>query len=163
MTATADFMNKDAMTAERSLMLDGGRMLVRTLQRIFGAGLFLAAFVIWLAPVSAQAEMMLLRLFLSAAAALAGIGMMLASGRPRSPEVRIDTIRRTVSLVRPDVAGRQAVLSHCGFRDLGAAEVEGHVVRLWDAEGQLLAVVTLTDRTVLESLTNGLRDAGKIA
>ncbi|APE43832.1 hypothetical protein BOO69_10715 [Sulfitobacter alexandrii] len=144
-------------------MVDGGRMLVRSVQRIFGAGLFLAAFVIWLAPVTEQHEVMLFRLFLSAAAAIAGIGLMLASGRPASPEVRIDTIRRTVSLVRPGVEGRHAMLSHCAFADLGAAEITGGVVRLWDGGGRLLAVVTLTDKVVLNSLINGLRDAGKIA
>ncbi len=163
MTAAADFTKGSATTREPVSMVDGGRMLARTLQRICGAGLFLAAFVIWLAPGTAEAEMMLFRLLLSVAAAVAGLGMMLASSKPEAPEIEIDTIRRTVSLVRPDGYGVREVLTCSSFAELGAAEVSGPVVRLWDAQGVLLAVATLTDTSLRNSLINGLRDAGKIA
>lgn len=163
MTAAADFTKGGATMREPASMVDGGRMLARTLQRIVGAGLFLAAFVIWLAPATAQSDVMLFRLLLSVAAVVAGLGMMLASGKPDAPEVEIDTIRRTVSLVRPGGYGEREVLTSCAFADLRAAEVSGAVVRLWDAQGILLAVATLTDATLRNSLVNGLRDAGKIA
>lgn len=163
MTATADFMKDGATTLEPASMVDGGRMLMRSAQRVIGASLFLAAFVLWLAPGTAQQDVMLFRLLLSVAAAVAGLGMMLASGKPEAPAVEIDTIRRTVSLVRPDRNGQKQVLTRCAFADLGHAEINGHVVRLWDGDGVLLAVVTLTNQVLLKSLVNGLRDVGKIA
>ena len=163
MTATADFIQTSSPAHEPVRMVDGGRMLIRGAQRVSGAALLLSAFGLWLIPASAQHDVMLFRLMLSVAAAVAGVGMMLASGRPDTPSVQIDTIRREVSLVRPGYRGAAAVLQRCAFGDLARAEVKGTSVRLWDAQERLIAEVSLTKGPALNSLLAGLRDAGKIA
>jgi hypothetical protein len=163
MTATADFMQGKTPAIEPARMVDGGRMLVRGAQRVAGAALLLSAIGIWLIPASVQHDVMLFRLMLSVAAAVAGVGMMLASGRPDMPAVQIDTIRREVSLVRPGYRGASAVLQRCTFGDLSRAEVDGTCVRLWDADERLIAEISLTKGPTLNSLLAGLRDAGKIA
>lgn len=164
MTATAEFMNVEAAKLEQVRMADGGRMVVRAVQRVFGAALTLAAIGIWVAPgASWESDVMLFKLVLSVTALLAGFGLMHSSSAPTAPEVEIDTIRREVRLLRPASDGSAQVLQRCAFSALSRAEQRGGHVRLWGPSGALLAEVTLTDRDALKSLIAGLRDADKLA
>ncbi len=164
MTATAEFMKVEAAKLEPVHMADGGRMVVRAVQRLLGVALTLAAIGIWVAPgASWESDVMLFKLVLSVTALLAGFGLMHTSSTPSAPEVEIDTIRREVRLLRTAGDGSAEVLQRCAFADLSRAEQRGGHVRLWGQSGALLAEVTLTDRGVLKSLLAGLRDAGKLA
>ena len=163
MTATADFMESKGRAVEPVRMADGGRMVIRGMQRLFGAALMLAAFGGMSPRVAVQHDMMLLRLILSVAAVIAGAGLLLASATPDAPSVQIDTIRREIKLVRVGRGGKADVVQRSAFSDLGRAEVDGFCVRLWDAEDRLLAEVTLANGPLLNSLIAGLRDAGKLA
>ncbi len=163
MTATSEFMSVKAAKPAPVRMADGGRMVVRVAQLLFGAALTLAAIGIWLAPgASWESDVMLLKLVLSLTALLAGFGLMHSSSTPSAPEVEIDTIRREVRLVRPAANGSAEILQRCAFNALSRAEQRGGHVRLWDQSGDLLAEVTLTDRDTLKSLVAGLRDTGKL-
>ena len=162
MTATADFTIDHDVSIEPVRMTGGARMLVRLGQRLLGASLAMAAVGLWLAPgASWESDIMLFKLILSLTAILAGFGLMTASVRPAAPEIQIDTIRREVRLVRRD-KGQEVLLQSSSFADLAHAEFDGTNVQLWDAEGQFLAEVALTDRKALNSLIAGLRDAGKL-
>ena len=106
MTATSEFMNIQAPTLEPARMVDGGRMIIRSAQRLIGAALTLAAIGIWIAPgASWESDVMLFKLILSLTAVIAGLGLMGASTAPRAPEIQIDTIRREVRLVRRQRGG----------------------------------------------------------
>ena len=163
MMSTAEFMNIKAATAEPVRMADGGRMIMRGTQRLFGVSLALAAVGLWLAPgASWENDVMLFKLILSVMAVLAGFGLLQASIKPKSVEVEIDTIRREVRLTRPASDGSSALLERCAFADLARAERDDNRIRLWGPSNKLLAEVTMTDRAVLCSLVVGLRDAGKL-
>ncbi|MFK7834921.1 MAG: hypothetical protein AB8B60_01760 [Sulfitobacter sp.] len=164
MTATAEFMDTTTAPAEPVRMADGGRMIVRGVQRLLGASLALAAIGLWIAPGSSwESDVMLFKLILSITALLAGLGMMSSSSRPTPPEVEIDTIRREVRLVRRMAGDTTMVLQSCSFAELAHAELKGSIVRLWDKGGAFLAEVSLVDRKALGSLVAGLRDEGKLA
>lgn len=164
MTATATNPQKDMPASEPLSMADGGRMILRGAQRLIGASLTLAALGLWLAPgASWESDVMLFKLILSITAVLAGIGFMSASGRPRAPEVEIDTIRREVRVIRKMRGAAPVILQSCKFSKLSRAEQAGPVIRLWDKGGQFLAEVALTDRQSFANLVAGLRDEGKLA
>ena len=169
MTATADFMNANTSATamadiEPVRMVDGGRMIVRGVQRLAGVSLTIAALALWLVPGSSwESDIMLFKLILSITAVIAGLGLVSSSSTPRTPEVEIDTIRREVRLVRRQRGVAPEVLQSCGFAQLSRAEHEGNTLRLWDQAGKLLAEVSLTDRAALSSLVSGLRDVGKLA
>lgn len=164
MTTTADTIAPEAITFEPVRMTDGCRMVMRAVQRLFGAALTLAAIGIWIGPGSSwEADLMLFKLVLSLTALIAGFGLMQSSAGPAKPEVEIDTIRREVRLVRPVAGGTTQVVDRCAFVDLAGAELKGNHVRLFGKDRSLLAEVTLTSRATLNSLVSGLRDTGKLA
>jgi hypothetical protein len=154
MTATADFMAPEGR---------GGNMLVQGARRLAGAVLGAAALVLWLAPgADWGAEVLPFRLALTCVAAV-GAWLMLRGGVPgRHPRAEIDTIRREVRLVRLMPSGARAVLRRCRFAELGPVELSEARVILRDAEGAVLAEVSLADPRASRSLLAGLRDAGKL-
>ncbi len=164
MTATAGFVDVKALAVEPVGVVDGGRMIIRGTQRLFGVSLTIAAIGLWLAPgASWESDVMLFKLILSITAVIAGLGLVSASAKPRAPEVEIDTIRREVRLVRRQRGTAAEILQNCAFADLAKAEYKGSTVRLWDASGAFLAEANLSDRTAFSSLIAGLRDVGKLA
>lgn len=164
MSATAEVNELPKRESEPVSMIEGGHMIVRGAQSLLGTGLALAAVGLWFAPgANTESDIVLFKLVLSISAGLAGMGLLHASATPRSPEIEIDTIRRQVRVVRRQPGGVPKVLQSCSFAQLGAAEYEGSMVRLWDQAGVLLAEVNLSDRNALSSLVAGLRDEGKLA
>lgn len=164
MTATATDPRPKVTATETARLADGGRMILRGVQRLLGASLTIAALGLWLAPGSSwESDVMLFKLILSITAILAGIGFMGASIRPPAPEIEIDTVRREVRVVRRMIGASPVILQSCKFDKLSRAEQAGPIVRLWDKGGKFLAEITLTDNKVLSSLVSGLRDEGKLA
>lgn len=163
MTTTAQLPETDLAAAQPVRMLDGGRLMMRGMQRLFGVAFIAVAFGLWLMPGSSfESDLLLFKLLLSIVAGFVGIGL-LQSGAPKlAPHVEIDTIRREVRLVRVSQTSVTQVLERCAFNDLAHVEVEGPHVRLWDASGAFLAEVTLTDQPVFARLTACLRDCGKL-
>lgn len=137
-------------------------MIVRAAQRLMGTALAMAALGLWFGPgASWEADVMLFKLILSVTAALAAIGLLLASSAPKPPEVEFDLIRREVRLMRNAGRRNAVILQRCAFADLSGVEWDGPHLRLWDAERRLLAEAMIDDRSALGSLINALRDAGK--
>lgn len=164
MTATADFMNADIPLSDQVATTSGTRMIMRSAQRILGCALALAAAGLWIAPGSSiEADVMLYKLILSITSVIAGLGLMHASARPAAPQIEIDTIRREVRLVRRSRRDGDALVAKSSFAELGKVEVDGPMVRLWDAKLELLAEVTLHDQIAHRSLLRGLRDEGKVS
>lgn len=163
MTATAQLPDADLTAPQPVRMLDGGRLVVRGVQRLFGVAFLAVAFGLWLMPGSSfENDLLLFKLLLSIVAGFVGIGL-LQSGAPKlAPHVEIDTIRREVRLVRASQTDATEVLERCAFNDLAHVEIEGPHVRLWDASGAFLAEATLTDQQVFSRLTACLRDSGKL-
>jgi hypothetical protein len=163
MTSAVDFMTPDRPIKEDVVSTDGGRLILRILQRLVGVSLALAAAALWIAPGSSmEGDVMLYKLILSLTSVIAGMGLMHASARPPEPEIEIDTIRREVRLVRRTKSGEDTVLSASTYAELGKVEVDGPYVRLWDAKMTLLAEVTLYDRDTRLGFLGALRDEGKL-
>ena len=164
MTLAADLINTDATTAQPVRMLDGGRLVLRGIQRLLGASLIVAAFGLWLAPDSSfENDLLLFKLLLSIVLGFMGFGLMQSGAPQLAPHVEIDTIRREVRLVRATGAAAPQVLERCPFDALAHVEVEGPHVRLWNESGAFLAEATLTDQATFARLTACLRDSGKLA
>lgn len=163
MTLAANMPETEIATAQPVRMLDGGRLVLRGLQRLFGASFIVVAFGLWLVPDSSfENDLLLFKLLLSIVSGFVGIGL-LQSGAPQlAPHVEIDTIRREVRLVRASHTAPSQVLERCRFDALAHVEVEGPHVRLWDASGAFLAEATLTDQPTFARLTACLRDSGKL-
>lgn len=161
MTAVSDFMHPSA-PAEPARMVDGRRWLVRGAQRMSGVALILAALGLWLQPgASFDADLALIKLALSLLLGFAGLAILQAGRARAMVQVELDTLRREVRLVR--VMGRaKELVSRTKMVDLGGAEVDGNLVRLYDPSGALLADVAMTDPFTRSSLINALRDSGKL-
>ncbi|WP_299627232.1 hypothetical protein [uncultured Tateyamaria sp.] len=161
MTALSDFMT-DAAPSDRPQMVDGRRWVMRSAQTLGGTTLVLAALGLWVLPgASWDADLLLIKLGLSLFLGFAGIAIM-QMGRARPlVQVEIDTTRREVRLVR--LAGRvKELVDRTAMSDLGGAAVQGGVVSLFDAHGDLIADVALTDPQTRKSVLGALRDAGKL-
>jgi hypothetical protein len=171
-TATADFMegedasflSEDKQTsAMHNRPTDEARVMQRSVQRLMGASLMVAAVGLWVMPGSSwDTDLLLFKLALSLTGGLAGFGLLLASSTPRDPRVEIDTIRREVRVVRPAKGVGDIILRRCGFDDLARAEQDGPRVRMWDRNDDLLVDITMKNRDALFSLVGGLRDVGKL-
>lgn len=163
MTATADFIEDNHPISQPVVKTDGRRMVLRTMQRIVGFALALAAAALWVAPGSTmESGVLLYKMILSLTSIVAGLGLMHASARPPEPEIEIDTIRREVRLVRRSRTHGDTVISRSSYADLGKVEHDGPYIKLWDAQMNLLAEVTLHDKDARRSLVGGLHDEGKL-
>jgi len=161
MTALSDFMT-DAAPAELPQMVDGRRWLIRAAQTLGGVTLILSALGLWILPgASWDADLALIKLGLSLFLGFVGIAIMqLGRARPMV-QVEIDTTRREVRLVR--VAGRaKELVDRTRMADLGRVETKAGVVSLFDAHGDLIADVALSDPQTRKSVLGALRDAGKL-
>lgn len=161
MSAASD-IDYSAPLADAPRMINGQRLLARGAQRLGGAALLLASLGLWIAPGSSwDADTALFKLGVSVALALTGMIIMQSGRAVPAIEVEIDTVRREVRLVRGKGRARSLV-SRTAIADLGPAEIRGTMVRLWDAEGVLLAEIAMSDPASRYSLTMALRDAGKL-
>ncbi|WP_299292508.1 hypothetical protein [uncultured Tateyamaria sp.] len=156
-------LNADTDTAHA---LDGHLVLVRVLQKLLGASLVMAAMGLWLQPgAQLETDVLLMKFVLSLVMGFAGLAVFQASwpaaGAEGDTEIEIDTVRQEVRTVRGRGRAR-TVLARTRMCDLGAAEPTSDGLRLWDAEGTLMAEVQLTDATARASLTTALRCAGKL-
>lgn len=161
MTALADVSTYTPL-AEAPRMVGAQRMIARGSRRMVGATLILAALGLWIAPGGSwDADIALIKLGLSLFSGFAGLAVL--SGEPvvAPVQVEIDTVRREVRLVRGKGRARELV-SRTAVRDLGQAEMDGAMVRLWDSKGTLLAEVALSDPAVRRGLMSVLRDEGKV-
>ncbi|WP_370401177.1 hypothetical protein [Sulfitobacter sp. JB4-11] len=164
MNTAAPFTEADATAALPVRMLDGGRWLVRGMQRLVGVALILAALGLWLAPGSGfGTDAVLFKLLLSIIAAFAAIGFLQSGASKAAPFVEIDTIRREVRLMRASGQDAAQVIERCAIDDLAHAELVGAHVRLWDASGAFLAEATLTDPQAFARMRACLQDSGKLA
>lgn len=161
MTALPD-IHAAPSPADSPRTVDGSRWLKRSAQRLGGAALMTAAAGLWVQPgASWDADVMLIKLGLSLTLGLAGLAVLQAGRAVPPVEVEIDTIRREVRLMRGKGRARQLV-TRTALAELGPAEVQGNMVRLWSGDGALIAEVALTDPAIRRSLTGALRDADKL-
>ena len=161
MTAFADIVEPKTL-AEAPRMVSADRFFARVARRVIGSALVLAAFGFWFAPGGSwDADIALIKLGLSVFAGFAGLAVLSGERVVASVEVEIDTVRREIRLVRGKGRARE-VVSRTAVRDLGQADMDGVMVRLWDADGALLAEVPLNDMSVRRGLMSMLRDEGKL-
>jgi hypothetical protein len=169
MTMTADFTDTSRKATVSSVaamplrIADTGHMIIRGAQRVAGAALVIAALGLWLVPGSSmESDVVLLKLILTLTAALAGLGLMQASVVQSEMQVEVDTIRREVRMVRRQRNATGTVVQTAPFSELGGAEIDGAMIRIWDQSGLLLAEVAPLERKAFSSLVAGLRDEGKL-
>jgi len=164
MTALNDYMNT-VVPENDARMLGGGRWLARSAQRVGGMGLMLAAFGLWLQPGALwEADVVLLKIAVSLVAGLIAIAL-LQNGRPQpAAKVVIDTVQREVRLVRSTggVHASSEVISRTPLAEIGRVEKTDKLIRLWTENDDLIAEVALTNPEMRLSLTNALKDAGKL-
>ena len=145
--------------------VDGARWLARGAQRFAGTVLLLAMAGIWIQPGAAfDQDIMLFKLALSAFLGLAGMALI-RGGRPEpSVEIEIDLDRDELRLVRPQPTAFAApiVVHTCAFSDLVSVDVVSQMVRLWDADGSLMAEVPMSDPETRSTLMQALSAHGKI-
>ncbi|MEM1076818.1 MAG: hypothetical protein AAF665_07460 [Pseudomonadota bacterium] len=162
MTSAADPATFESIGPQPARTLNGSRMVVRGFQCLVGGALMLTALGLWIAPGANWAsDLMLIKLLVSAVAAMAGLACLQSFARPAPPKVEIDTIRHEVRLVRTRGKDR-FVLDRCRFADLTLVENSGTHVQLWGKNKVLLAEVAATDRVTHRSLVTALRVAGKL-
>ncbi|MEO9685875.1 MAG: hypothetical protein ABJF86_10105 [Tateyamaria sp.] len=161
MTALAD-VTPPASIGEVPRMVSGHRMMARVSRRMIGAVLVLTAVGLWVAPgASSDPDLVLIKLGLSMFVGFAGLAVLSGEHVVTPVRVEIDTVRREIRLVRGAGQAHELV-SRTMVRDLEKAEMDGMMVRLWDAEGGLLAEVALSDPAVRSGLMAVLRDEGKL-
>ena len=143
-------------------MVNGARWLVRSAQRMAGVTLILAAVGLWVVPGSLwDADVVMIKFGLTILFGLGGLCVLQLGRAQPLVQVEIDTLRREVRLVRGTGRGRTLV-RRTAIADLGPAELHGAMVRLWAADGALVAEVAISDPVARRSLTGALRDAGKL-
>ena len=162
MTACPDVYSDTNRPVDAPRMIDGSRMLVRGGRKLLGVALVLAALGLWLQPGALlDADILLFKLALSLAIGFVGLATFQSGQCPAPVDVEIDTVRREVRLVRGKGQGR-SIVSRTKLTDLGPAEMRGNLVRLWTADGGLIAEVALSDPATRNSLLGALRDADKL-
>lgn len=159
MTDITNFSTARALP-EAPHMIGADRWLTRGAQRLFGATLILAAAGLWMSQ-ELDPDLALFKLGVSVFIGFAGLSMFQAGRAQPTVEIEIDTVRREVRLVRGKGRARTLV-SRSAIADLGPAEVNGTMARLWTSDGQLVAEVAMSDPDLRRSLIGALRDAGKL-
>ncbi len=161
MTAIPDVVPQSQIP-ETPHMVDGRRWMIRGARQLAGAALVLAAMGLWVQPgAQLDADLLLIKFALSLVMGFAGLAVVQAGLPEPAISIEIDTVRREVRLVRGQRKSRTLV-SRTKMADLGAAEQNGTMTRLWAADGTLIAEVALTDAEARASLLAALRDAGKL-
>jgi len=161
MTATFD-ATIDRHTAAPRRTRKGLALLKCASRRLSGVAFLAVAVGLWLEPgAQAHPDLIVIKLGLSLFLGVAGVMILRITVASTQPEIEIDTIRREVRIVRQKCGGR-AVVSGTAIRDLGMAEEGGMSVKLWLANGTLLADVPTADPKIRARLTNVLRDEGKL-
>jgi hypothetical protein len=162
MTAFPDAQDQPT-PSEFPRIVGGQRWVVRSAQRLIGASLVLAAMGLWIQPGALlDADVMLMKLGVSLCMGFAGLAILQAGRTVPGIEVEIDTVRREVRLVRRK-GSTSALVSRTAMTDLGPAEQRGNLLRLWAANGALLAEVAMGDGPARASMIGALRDSGKLA
>lgn len=161
MVAISDFMN-EATPGAPVRMVDAARMIGRAVQSTAGAGFVAAAFALWLWPGAAwSGEIALMKMGLSLGLGFVGLALLQSGHVDGNRELQIDADRGEVRLVRR-ARHNGSVLACCSFEELGRAEMQGEMVRLWDMTGRLIAEVPLSDPDTRRNLIDALRTAGKL-
>ena len=151
-----------APLAETPHMVNGDRWLVRSMQRMAGMILIMAAAGLWVVPGSVwDADILATKFVLTILFGVVGLAVLQMGRAQPLVQVEIDTLRREVRLVRGKGQHR-TVVSRTAIADLGPAEQHGTMVRLWARDGSLVAEVAMTDPEARRGLTGALRDAGKL-
>lgn len=137
----------------------GQRFIKRTLQRLLGASLSVAAVGLWLLPIGdGSTTEVLCKLMVSIVLGFTGAAFWQAgSPRPR-PELEIDIARREMRLVRYQ-GETKTLVTRRRFRDLSRFKFDGCDVQLWDNDGDLLAELTLPDMASADALHLALEDS----
>jgi hypothetical protein len=144
-------------------IVDGARSFIRALQRVFGAGLVLSAFLLWLAPGSTwAADLALFKLTTSLALGFSGLALWQVGVSASRFDIELDTEAREVRLVRCQNA-RMTVVLRCRFADLSRVEQEGDTLRLWDSSGTYLAEVEMCDAAMRKKLMDAMKSVGHTA
>ncbi|MGB7241602.1 MAG: hypothetical protein WBC93_05905 [Sulfitobacter sp.] len=162
MTTTSDITPENANALLNVMSVDGSRMMLRGAQRVIGVALVVASFGLWLSPgANFEPDLMLMKLMVSALTGIIGLALIQHATQPVEPLIELDVIRKELRLVRVEGLKKELV-QKCAFTALSRVEQNGNCMRMWDENGHLLAEVTVADRNVLDSLTSGLRNAGKL-
>lgn len=163
MTVTSDFMTNPTIYRVSNGALEGGHLVSRFLQRLVGVSFIAAASGIWLAPgADWSSDMMLMKIGLSAVSLLTGFWLVfMGADQPRT-EVEMDLQRNELRILRPGAMGAMLVVRHCPFAQFGRVVQSGRQLRFFDAHGDFLADVKVTDRDILQKLVFDLRQGGQI-
>ncbi len=136
--------------------------ITRASRSLIGTSLVLVAFGLWLAPGGSwDADVATMKLGLSVFAAFAGFAVLSGYQSETADLVEVDTIRREIRLVRGKGSDRKLV-RRTAVSDLSRAEVNGKMIRMWDANEELVAEVSMSDPAVRNGLMSALRDESKL-
>ena len=139
---------------------DGVPWAVRTLQRFGGAACSAAGLALLLFPFGAVSTTEILcKLMVALILGFVGAALWQAGTPKPLPELEIDLVRREIRFVSW-MGHHRHEASKAPFSDLGRAEVSGHIARLWDKTGGLLAEISLADERAVKSLKRALQDEG---
>ena len=170
MTATSDLLTDGHRDTATTGKINGSEVVLRSLQRIVGASLIVAAASLWVGSgVNLDADVVIMKVGLSALCCTMGYLVALSSLKTAQPEIEIDAARREVRVVhrgmpdfgRPTSVGKGRLIQRCCFSDLNRVERSGRTLSFWDAQGQFLADVHVGDQRALDKLVSGLREAGQ--
>ena len=89
----------------------------------------------------------------------AGAALWQAGSPRRQPELELDPVRREARLVCRH-GGKSKLVARRKFKDLDRAEISDDHVRLWDADGAILADVALADANMARLVRRTLSMAG---
>ena len=165
-TFDADFSSRFRETSPTRLKLqfdEGLPAVLRFLKQFCGiclsfAGLFLLVFPFGMTTPTEVLSKMMVALVLG----FVGAALYQSGRATRAPELEIDMARREIRVVRWNGASH-SLAARRKFTDLTRAEISDSDVRLWDADGTLLAEISVTDTVALGLLRGALREEGVLA
>jgi hypothetical protein len=153
MTVTSDFMTTRSH-GEFAGRSDRSTTVARNTMRFLGLGFIGAALALWYAPGAIwDADVMMIKLLVSAICAAIGFTMMQMVPAPDHSEIQFDESRRELRLI--DGASAKTVLRR-SYDRLGGAKVAGNVVTLWDEDGSELVSLPITDDNTRRALSRQL-------
>lgn len=140
----------------------GQRFMMRTVQRLFGASLSIAALCLWVLPIGTDSSAEILCKMLVTIILGASGAALWQNGSPLpAPELEIDIVRREVRLVRW-YGETRTLVTRCQFCDLSTVEFDGHDVRLWDADGDMIADLRLPNMEAVDRLRFAMEDKTRL-